>query len=174
MLARRNKFLTFLFSMLPGAGHMYLGFMKLGVSFLGSFFAIIFLSSWLDLGPLMYLLPVLWFYAFFDCLNRTYMPDQEFVKLQDRYLFSLDKLAGVEKGLNDKSRLLLGIGLAVVGVLLLGRSMFYLIGAYIPQIYMNAFYDLWNKIPQFLIGILIVVVGIWLIAGRKKEMQKDE
>ncbi len=30
MINKKSKFLTFVFSMLPGAGHMYMGFMNMG------------------------------------------------------------------------------------------------------------------------------------------------
>lgn len=50
--------------MLPGAGHMYMGFMNMGVSFMSVFFFVIFLSTWLDIGPLLFILPLIWFYSF--------------------------------------------------------------------------------------------------------------
>ncbi len=40
MINKKSKFLTFVFSMLPGAGHMYMGFMNMGVSFMSAFFFI--------------------------------------------------------------------------------------------------------------------------------------
>lgn len=59
MIKRKSRFLTFVFSMLPGAGHMYMGFMKIGVSFMSVFFFLIFLSSWLNIGPLLYIAPLI-------------------------------------------------------------------------------------------------------------------
>ena len=34
---KRNKFLTFLFSLIPGGAEMYMGFMKMGASLLSIF-----------------------------------------------------------------------------------------------------------------------------------------
>ena len=45
MKKEKSKFLTFCFSLLPGAGHMYMGFMKMGLSLMAAFFFLIFLSS---------------------------------------------------------------------------------------------------------------------------------
>ena len=50
MIRKKGSFLTFCFSMLPGAGEMYLGFMKRGASLMTLFFFIIFSSTWLQLG----------------------------------------------------------------------------------------------------------------------------
>ena len=45
MRRKKSKFLTFIFSLLPGAGEMYMGFMKMGVSLMAEFFGIIFLAT---------------------------------------------------------------------------------------------------------------------------------
>lgn len=37
MIKKKNAILTFIFSMLPGAGEMYMGFMKQGVSLMSMF-----------------------------------------------------------------------------------------------------------------------------------------
>ncbi len=43
MLKQRSRGATVFCALLPGAGHMYMGFMKRGVSFMGLFFLILFL-----------------------------------------------------------------------------------------------------------------------------------
>lgn len=45
MQRKKSKFLTFLFSLIPGAGEMYMGFMKMGVSLMAEFFAVLWLAS---------------------------------------------------------------------------------------------------------------------------------
>ncbi len=47
MRKKTNKFLVFMFSLLPGAGHMFMGFMKTGVSLMSAFLFVIFLTAWL-------------------------------------------------------------------------------------------------------------------------------
>ena len=54
MKAKRNSFFTFLFSLLPGAGHMFMGFMKIGVSLMAAFTLVIFLASWLNISQLLF------------------------------------------------------------------------------------------------------------------------
>ncbi len=52
MTRKKNKFMTVVFSFIPGAGQMFMGFMKLGTSFMSLFSFIILLSAWLNLARL--------------------------------------------------------------------------------------------------------------------------
>ena len=62
---KKNRFLTFCFSCLPGAAEMYMGFMKMGVSLMLLFFLVCILSAWLNQGALVAIAVVVWFYSFF-------------------------------------------------------------------------------------------------------------
>ncbi len=62
---KKNRFLTFCFSALPGAAEMYMGFMKMGVSLMLLFFLVCILSAWLYQGALVMIAIVVWFYSFF-------------------------------------------------------------------------------------------------------------
>ncbi|MDD3140341.1 MAG: hypothetical protein PHX08_15405, partial [Lachnospiraceae bacterium] len=89
MTKKKNGFLTFVFSCLPGAGEMYMGFFKQGVSIMSLFFLLIFVSSWMNMGALMYISPVIWFYSFFHANNLHSLPDEEFYAIEDTFLFPL-------------------------------------------------------------------------------------
>ena len=65
MTKKRNGFLRFCCSLLPGAGEMYMGFMKMGLSLMSMFFGIIVAASIFELGPLAVLAVIAWFYSFF-------------------------------------------------------------------------------------------------------------
>lgn len=72
---RRPKLLVFLFSLIPGAGHMYLGAMTRGLQLMALFFGTLFITvttgSPVDqLWPIL-VAPVLWFYSFFDSLEAA-------------------------------------------------------------------------------------------------------
>lgn len=62
-----NKFLTFMFSLVPGGGHMYLGLMQTGLLLMSIFFASIYLASQIDFFAIF--IPVVYFYSFFSALN---------------------------------------------------------------------------------------------------------
>ena len=169
MRKKKNKFLTFVFSMLPGAGHMYMGFMKLGISLMSAFFFLVFLSSWLNIGPLMFILPILWFYSFFDCLNKSYAGDEEFLSFEDTYLFSLDQILKMDKEMFQKRRLFAGILLLLLGIYLVWNNFLGLIARYMPNAAYQTLIDLTRDFPQVIVGIAIIAAGAKLIIGKKKE-----
>ena len=63
----KNGFLTFCCAFIPGAGQMYQGYMKRGLSLILTACLIGMVSSLLD--PVMLLLVVVWMYSFFDTFN---------------------------------------------------------------------------------------------------------
>ncbi|MBU3110083.1 hypothetical protein [Clostridium lacusfryxellense] len=176
MKKEKSKFLTFCFSMLPGAGHMYMGFMKMGLSFMAVFFGLIFLSSWLSIGPLLFVLPLIWFYSFFDCMNKRYSTDEEFLLLEDDYLFSLDELVKIDKGIFKKNKMFSGILLVLLGIYLIWNN---IINSLLGRMHMsgelyNVINDISRVAPQIIIGVVIIVVGAKLIIGKKKECDLND
>ncbi|MBU3190198.1 hypothetical protein K9O30_14075 [Clostridium bowmanii] len=174
MKKEKSKFLTFCFSMLPGAGHMYMGFMKMGLSFMAAFFFLIFLSSWLSIGPLLFVLPLIWFYSFFDCINKRYSTDEEFLLLEDDYLFSLDELGNIDWGILKKHRLVSGIILVLLGVYLIWINTINSLTGYISDEVYNAIHNITRMAPQIIIGVVIIVIGTKLIIGKKRECDMND
>ena len=174
MKKEKSKFLTFCFSLLPGAGHMYMGFMKMGLSLMAVFFFVIFLSNWLMIGPLLFVLPLIWFYSFFDCINKRYSTDEEFLLLEDRYLFSLDEIVKIDKGIFTKHRLFSGILLLLLGVYLIWNNIMHSLWRYVPNELYNAIYEVSRVTPQIIIGIIIIFVGVKLIIGKKRESEIND
>lgn len=173
MKKKKSKFLTFIFSLLPGAGHMYMGFMKTGISFMAMFFFLIFLSSWLDLGPLLFILPLIWFYSFFDCTNKAETNEDEFLLLEDNYLFSIDKLVSFDKDVFKKRRLFSGILLLLLGIYLVWNNVVKILGRYIPDETYNIIRSVTRIAPQIIIGVAIIALGVKLIIGKKKECDNN-
>ena len=63
----KNGILTFLFAFCPGAGQMYQGYMKRGLSLI-TMFCVAFGAGTL-LGVLYVAMPIVWMYSFFDTFN---------------------------------------------------------------------------------------------------------
>ncbi|MDR3595882.1 hypothetical protein [Clostridium sp.] len=173
MIKKKSKFLTLVFSMLPGAGHMYMGFMKIGVSFMSVFFFLIFLSSWLDIGQLLFIVPLIWFYSFFDCANRMSIEDDKLLLLEDKYLFSLDKLVKLDKDVFAKRRLATGVLLLFLGIYLVSGNIIRFLQPYISDRLYSTIHDLMRQAPQIIIGVAIVALGLKLIKGKKMESDMD-
>ncbi|WP_411678527.1 hypothetical protein [Caproicibacter sp.] len=170
MPKKRSKGLTVLFAILPGAGHMFLGFMKRGLSLMSMFFLTIFLSSWLGIGPLLYLLPVLWFYSFFDCINLAWADDQEFGAAQDRYLFHLNGLSELNGKFSGKGGLYAGIALIFFGIYLIGLKLLSQFRFGLLPLAARYFQALLSVFPQVFLGVVIILIGIRLIKGKKEDL----
>ena len=176
MKKEKSKLLTFVFSLMPGAGHMYLGFMKMGISLMAIFLFVIFLSSFLSIGPLLFVLPLIWFYSFFDCTNKRYSTDEEFLLLEDNYLFSIDELVKIDKDILKKHSLISGIVLVLLGIYLIWNNIINTLFSYLHmsgELY-NALNNLTRVAPQVIIGVVIIVVGGKLIIGKKKECDTND
>lgn len=167
MPKKQNKTLTVIFSFLPGAGHMFMGFMKRGVSLMSLFFLIIFLSTWLETGPLLYALPVLWFYSFFDSINMAWANDQEFAGFQDGYLFKSESLSRFNEKISNRGALYGGILLVFFGVYLILRKL-------VAWFCFELLSGVVAVFPQIFLGIVIILIGFWLIVGKKRELEKRD
>lgn len=176
MTRKKNGFLTFVFSLLPGAGEMYMGFFKQGISIMSAFFMLIFVSSWLNLGPLMFILPVLWFYSFFHVHNLASLRDEEFYSIEDKYLFDYDNNKLQAMFGQNKGRKILAIVLIILGVSAIWDISMDLLESFLIAVGMNLdwFYRISYKMPQCAFGIAIILLGIHLIRGKKKELYAIE
>lgn len=173
MTRKKNSFFTFIFSLLPGAGQMYMGFMKRGLSLMASFFLIIFLSVWLNIGPIMLIIPLIWFYAFFDTHNLRSMPDEEFYAMEDDYLFLPDIPKEKLQLIQSKYRNIFAIGLILLGFTILWNNIYELFQRFLPDLIRNLFYSFGYRFPQLLIGAAIILFGVYLIRGKKVELNQE-
>ena len=177
MITKRSKFWTIVFAFLPGAGHMYNGFMKLGVSFMGLFFGIWFVASVINIGPLAFLAAVVWFYSFFDCVNKVFQDDEEFYVQEDRYLFTGEQLERMNIKIFQERNLLVGVVLVVIGIYALWNNVvLHIISEYSllsPAVY-QTITNFGNIVPQLVVGGLIIWAGVALIIGKKREIEVEE
>jgi len=177
LITKRSKFWTIVFAFLPGAGHMYNGFMKLGVSFMGLFFGLWMVASVVNIGPLAFLAPVIWFYAFFDCVNKIFQNDDEFYMQEDRYLFTKEQLENMNINVFKERNLLIGAILILIGIYALWNNVvLHILSVYdllSPAVY-QVIVNFGNIIPQLVVGGLIIWAGIALIMGKKKEIDVKE
>lgn len=170
MTRKKNGFWTFVFSLLPGAGEMYMGFMKQGITLMGAFFLLIFLASWLNMGPLLFVLPVLWCYSFFHVHNLRGLSDEEFYAIEDDYLFHLDRVMPKNMNMDKKSKNLLALILIVIGAAMLWKNLNALIRWILPSYLRDWYWTMADMLPQIIVAGLLIAGGIWLIRGKKKEL----
>ena len=159
MLKRKSKFWTFLLSLVPGVGHMYLGLKRQGVQLMFLFFFCIFVLSILDLSILGIFLPIIWFYSMFDAMSKVSSDE-----------IPMDDDIAIVKWLKDNGpyvknkHKILGYSLVVLGgYMILERILFPMFDMYIS----------W-RVREFMqtgiIAFLLIAVGIKLLAGSKHKL----
>jgi TM2 domain-containing membrane protein YozV len=170
---RRSGFLFFIATLIPGAGEMYMGFMRQGLSLMIIFFLSIFFTTFSN-GLLSIALPVVWLYSFFHAHNLKGLSDEEFYAVEDNYIF--EKELGLKKGLklDKKVRKVAGIFLIFMGLAFVYHRLLDLIMSFLPESYRYAFWDFANYLPQAIIAIALILIGIRLIRGKKKELDQEE
>lgn len=168
---RKNRFFTFIFSCLPGAAEMYMGFMKNGVTlmicFFLSFVPMLFFRS---LDFLMALGVVIWFYGFFHARNYAGMSDAEFDAMEDKYIWEEFPEIGNIRIANSTVKKFIAAVLIILGCGQLWNYFSGIIYNMIPQNIWSDIYPVIEGIPSVVIAILFVAAGIFMIRGKKREL----
>lgn len=178
MTKKKGKFLTFIWSLIPGAGEMYLGFFKQGISLMAAFFILLGISGFLQLGFLTFLSPIVWFYSFFHTNNLNSLSDEEFYSLEDDYLIHWGDISR-NKAAVKKYKKLLAACLIFFGISILWNNLSRLFFWYLlPNLSLTdaavgTLQYIANSIPQGVVAIVIIIAGIYLIKGKYEELNDE-
>lgn len=151
---RENKrIITLALSVIPGAGHMYMGYQDRGLMFMAGFFFTIFFMGWLNLNFLVFILPLIWFYSFFDSYHI----------LNDKEIEDFD-LSGI---LPKISQRYIGIGFIVIGLLVMFQNMIYPL--------LSQIFEYWviSYLQTTIVSILLILGGIKILKG-KRNIEDEE
>jgi hypothetical protein len=151
---QNRKIITCLLSVIPGAGHMFLGYQKLGLELMTLFFFSFFFIDWLRIELFMFIIPVIWFYSMFDALHKA---SGDGAPAEEDNL-SLLELIGQNSNRWSGSKLL-GYGLIIIGALLIFDR---IISPMIP-------YEIRNNLQTGIVALLFIAGGIRILAGGRKE-----
>lgn len=176
MIRQKRGLFTFICSLLPGAGEMYMGFFKQGISIMLLSMAIVAFSNIPGLGSLLPLAIVVWFYSFFHVHNLASMPPELFETVEDHFLFTENDEQLQKAMQSQKARKVLAIALIVVGGASLWNAFSNFLYNIMPIYTTDAVSSFTRSVPQCLIAILLIYLGVILIKGKKKEldeMQED-
>ncbi|MEN8906731.1 MAG: hypothetical protein ABF289_12310 [Clostridiales bacterium] len=152
---KKNSFLKFVFSFVPGAAHMYLGYMKLGSQLMLLFFTSIFLSTWISFSIFTIFIPLIWFYSFFDVLNRPNFYNKEKEDTLEFFDWIIDNLIK----LKNKNKVL-GIGLIVVGLYMIVEKIY-------VEFELYRYFQI-ELIRTGVIAVFLIGFGIRILRGKKE------
>lgn len=159
---KKNFLLTFLFACVPGAGQMYYGYMKRGLSLILMFFACLYLGWFAE--PLIFTSLIVWMYSFFDTYDLIrYIAAGE--PKEDRMLL-LGDMAELRRLVPQYNKLL-GWGLIALGVWALYNN--FLRELLYSLLYLVLGDNAWgivNAIPELMVAVVLIAAGLWLLGLR--------
>ena len=169
---RKSRLFSLLCACWPGAGEMYLGLMNRGVAIMLLFWGVVVIGA-TGFPPPMFILPVLWFYSFFDTLTLRNLDYYALTELQERDEYFFEDMMGGKYSLREvveKYRLLIGLGLILAG----GYTLYEKVVRFLwrSDILPGWLYSLLDNLPNMLLSFGIIALGIWLVRG--KRMPADE
>lgn len=172
MKKQKHGFWVFIFSLIPGAGEMYMGFKKQGISIM-LFWGSIALASITGLGWLAMFLPVIWFYSFFNVHNLKSLSEEEFYSVEDNYILHMDQLSGDMGKFLQKHQSAAAWVLILLGICILWSRFTSLLYLIVPTNIVDYVYNICNSLPQIIIAAGIIAAGIYLLTQQKKKLKQE-
>jgi len=174
---KRNGFLVFCFSFIPGAVEMYMGFMKNGVSLMAVFVAAFSLAmyGWYFTTIFLGIAVVTWFYGFFHAWNLYRLSADILVKKDDKFIWTE---FGFEEKINikmedEKKRRIIAIGVVVLGVILLYNSFADAIYSIPGGEYIGIRHFIKYDFPKIFFEVCMILGGLKFIKIKKDELDTD-
>lgn len=176
----KNGLLTLLFAFIPGAGQMYQGYMKRGLSLMLMCCAICVLA--VLFSPIAFFLLLVFMYSFFDTLNLRAQIALGNAPADD-YLVHLDPKDKRLARLLLDSHKLVGWLLIAFGALIAYQNLImntlgdlvYRWGHSSPVF--RALYLVMASLPDVVVCVVLIICGVWLVKGphpaKKPDAPKD-
>lgn len=159
---KKNGFLTFCFSFIPGAGQMYQRYMKRGLSLMviaGLTVVLTVMSN-----EFLFCVPFLitMAYSFFDTFHLRNMTDDERKEYKDDYVWNKDS---VKEFIPDFMR---GKKNKVIGLILLVLGLYFVLDNILVELthyeMFRMIYDYYHySLPAILVSIACIILGIKMI-----------
>lgn len=167
---KKNGILTLLFACIPGAGQMYQGYMKRGLSLITLFFLCIMAGMLLE--PLVLTALIVWMYSFFDTFNLRAQFIAGTAPADDYLVHFNTKDARLTLFFRDSHKLV-GWALIALGAMVAYENVIMRVfgdvmwrwGQNNPVF--RAFYLMLDELPQIVTCVALIVCGLWLVRGPK-------
>ena len=162
--------LTFLLAIVPGAGQMYQGYMKRGLSLITLFFLCIMAGMLLE--PLVLTALIVWMYSFFDTFNLRAQFIAGTAPADDYLVHFNTKDARLTLFFRDSHKLV-GWALIALGAMVAYQNIIMRVlgdvmwrwGQNSP--FFRAVYLMLDELPEVVVCVALIVCGVWLVRGPK-------
>lgn len=170
---KKSKFLSICFGACFGAGQMYLGMQKKGLTIMGGTCSLIMVAVMIHMPSLLFMMPVIWCYALFDALNSFPLTMEERKEKDEKFFIKVGELLRNKefKIYFDKKHILIGWGCVLYGVYLLSGNFLYTVGDYVGGwFYSSIVWNLYHSLPRILFSIVIIFAGVKLLKRNLNEV----
>ncbi len=160
----QEEILSVFFSIMPGAGHMFLGAMNQGVQIMACFLVLVYLSNLTGVMLFLIVAIIIWFYSMFDMVHRIsgsaiYDDGGEFI------LFTIVRRLTA----NSNSNKVIGILFVLVGVLIIGNKVI------VPELVNLIGHKVMGIGKMVIISLIFILIGFRLIfKSGTKALKKGE
>lgn len=174
MTKQKKGFLLFICSLIPGAGELYMGFRKQGISIMLLFWGCIAFSGYSGISFLIMFLPILWAYSFFNVHNLKSLSEEDFYSVEDSYILHMDQFIDNTDHFVRKYKKLIAVFLIILGVSILWDNVTDLIRWILPEYVVSFFSRIFYTLPSIIIAIAIIAAGFHLLKSKKQELDHEE
>ncbi|MCR8645144.1 hypothetical protein NV379_21030 [Paenibacillus sp. N1-5-1-14] len=163
----KNRTIATLLSIFPGAGHLYLGAQKRGIQLMIVFLVSLYLMDMMRLSIFLFLVPIIWFFAFFDSLQL--ISKYETYGVEDRPVIS---------GYLTNYRKWIGLGMIFIAF----YFVFERLGGVVFRTFFDIDYNQWNKIyfivkdymQVIFVAAIFIIGGLFLLLRKKSPSAFEE
>lgn len=167
---KKNGILTFLFAFVPGAGQMYQGYMKRGLSLITLLFLCIMAGMLLE--PLVLTALIVWMYSFFDTFNLRAQFIAGTAPADDYLVHFNTRDARLTLFFRDSHKLV-GWALIALGAMVAYQNIIMRVlgdvmwrwGQNSP--FFRAVYLMLDELPEVVVCVALIICGVWLVRGPK-------
>lgn len=161
---KKSKAIATFLSIFPGAGHLYLGMQRRGIQLMAAFLFSVYILDGLRLGIFLFLIPIIWFYSFFDAMQKVSKYGEE----------PIEDIPIISYFLNHQKWV--GIGLVFMGLYYLVMNV--LLPVFSPMLSKMINVDIMYWVQSYfqtgLVCVLLIGGGIKLMTGSKHKGEEGK
>jgi hypothetical protein len=161
---KKSKAIATFLSIFPGAGHLYLGMQRRGIQLMAAFLFSVYILDVLRLGIFLFLIPIIWFYSFFDGMQKVSRYGDE----------PVEDIPIISYFLNHQKWI--GIGLIFLGLyyLVMNIALPVLSSMISKMINVDIMYWVQGYFQTGLVCVLLIGGGIKLLSGSKLKREAEK
>jgi hypothetical protein len=161
---KKSKAIATFLSIFPGAGHLYLGMQRRGIQLMAAFLFSVYILDVLRLGIFLFLIPIIWFYSFFDGMQKVSRYGED----------PVEDIPIISYFLNHQKWV--GIGLIFMGLyyLVTNIALPVLSPMLSKIINVDVMYWVQGYFQTGLVCVLLIGGGIKLLSGSKQKREEEK